>query len=194
MDIAPIIRRIQEGDRSAFAGVVRHFQGPLFGYLGRMGLGQAIAQELAQESFLRAWTHLAEFDPKRAQFSTWLFTIARNLALNELGSATQKHERLRTHNAAHDDVDSDTTDSVVCAAAQPPQVLEDMQRRLHLQLALRALSVQDRSALALAYFQELKLDDVARIEGCTVGAIKVRLHRAKQRLRELLENDHAPEI
>ena len=194
MDTAPIIRRIQEGDRSAFADVVRHFQGPLFGYLGRMGLGQAISHELAQESFLRVWTHLADFDPQRAQFPTWLFTIARNLALNELGSASRKHERLRALDAADDHTQGDIADSVACANAQPPQVLEDMQRRLHLQQALRALSVQDRSALALAYLQELKLNDVARIEGCTVGALKVRLHRAKQRLRELLENDHASQI
>jgi RNA polymerase sigma-70 factor (ECF subfamily) len=69
--------------------------------------------------------------------------------------------------------------------------LDLTQRRERLQRALRVLSVQDRSALALAYFQELDLAAIARIEHCTVAAIKVRLHRAKQRLREQLELPHA---
>jgi RNA polymerase sigma-70 factor (ECF subfamily) len=58
VDIEPVLKRIAAGDRQAFADVVRHYQPPLFGFLGRMGLDQSHAEELAQEAFLRAWMNL----------------------------------------------------------------------------------------------------------------------------------------
>jgi RNA polymerase sigma-70 factor, ECF subfamily len=183
VDISNHLRRIHEGDPAAFAPIVTHFQGPLFGYLGRMGLGQAAAQDIAQETFLRAWTQLATYDAHRAQFSTWLFTIARNLALNTLAKAQHQHEWATEH----------PLPEVPCDAPQPPDALHAAQRRAQLQQALRALPLGDRSVLALAYFHELDMSAIARIEGCSVAAAKVRLHRAKTRLRELFywENAHA---
>jgi RNA polymerase sigma-70 factor, ECF subfamily len=177
VDIKAILKRIEKGDRSAFALVVRQFQQPLFGYLGRMGLTQSLAEEIAQETFLRAWMRLSDYDPLRAEFSTWLFTIARNLALNELERASSKREVI---------FDEALPDGV-CEATQPWDALDQSQQRQRLMNALHALPVTDRSALALAYYQELDLAAIARIESCSTSAIKVRLHRAKQRLRQLLE-------
>ena len=96
MDIQPILQQIRQGNRQAYAPIVAHFQRPLFGYLGRMGLTQAQAEDLAQETFLRAWQALAQYDPQQAAFSTWLFTIAHRLALNELARAANKHEVVAT--------------------------------------------------------------------------------------------------
>lgn len=178
VDISSVITRIRGGDRSAFAELVTHYQSPLFSYLGRMGLTQAAAQDIAQEAFLRAWTSLGSYDPARAAFSTWLFTIARNLALNHVGKKCEL-----------------TTDEelpeAICERQQPPEQLEQAQRRQQLLAALKLLPIQDRSALALAYFQELDLAGIARVEGCNVGAIKTRLSRARMRLRQLLEKDDA---
>lgn len=179
MNIKALLKQIEGGDRSAFTRVVEHFRRPLFGYLGRMGLHQGPAEEIAQETFLRAWSRLGDYNPARSEFSTWLFTIGRNLALHELARAAAKHE-VATSEALPD---------VACERVQPTEASIDMQRRHRVHAALRALPLMDRSALALAYFQELDLASIARIEGCTTGAIKVRLHRAKQRLRQLLE-DH----
>ena len=176
MNISSVITRIKSGDRSGFAELVTHYQSPLFGYLGRMGLTQAAAQDVAQEAFLRAWMNLGDYDPIRAAFSTWLFTIARNLALNYIG---KKRELTADEDLAE----------AACESLQPPEVLQQAQRQQQLLGALRLLSTQDRSALALAYFQELDLADIARIEGCNVGAIKTRLSRARLRLRQLLEKD-----
>ncbi|MGC4059728.1 MAG: sigma-70 family RNA polymerase sigma factor [Aquabacterium sp.] len=178
MDIKAILARIERGDRSAFAELVRHFQRPLFGYLGRMGLRQGQAEEVAQDTFLRAWQHLSAYRAERAEFSTWLFTIARNLALNELGRASNSREW---------PVGDDLPDAA-CERVQPPDAVSDTQDRDRLRQALMALPADDRSALALAYFKELDMAAIALIEGCTAGAIKVRLHRAKQRLRQLLES------
>lgn len=178
MDINLLLRRMDRGDRSAFADVVDHFQRPLFGYLGRMGMHQGQAEEVAQETFLRAWQRIGDYDPRRAEFSTWLFTIARNLAINELTRASSHHEQAW----------SEHLPEVACEQGQPSQEAMTRQLRQQVQQALRKLPCDDRSALALAYYEELDMASIARVEGCTVGAIKVRLHRAKQRLRQLLEN------
>jgi RNA polymerase sigma-70 factor, ECF subfamily len=180
VDIPALLQRIHNGDRQAFAQVVAHYQRPLFGFLGRMVCNAAQAEEIAQETFLRAWTRLGDFDAGQGAFSTWLFTIARNLALHELERAAHRHE-----STVLDDVAEPA-----CDGMQPDAALAHKQQRQRLQAALHRLALPDRSALALAYIDELDLAAVARIEGCSTGAIKTRLHRAKARLRELLEDDH----
>ncbi|MDC8758371.1 RNA polymerase sigma factor [Janthinobacterium fluminis] len=179
MDITDLLKRISAGDRQAFAGIVAHYQRPLFGFLGRMALGQGQAEEVAQETFLRAWQKLGEYRPERAGFSTWLFTIARNLALHELERAARRNEL----GGAGD------LPEPACERPQPPEALALARQQRRLQGALRRLPLADRGALALAYNHELELAEVARIEGCSVAAIKTRLHRAKEKLRQLLLED-----
>ena len=143
-----------------------------------MGCPQMQAEDLAQETFLRAWTHWPRYQPERAQLSTWLFTIARNLAYNTLQSAAQQYE-----------IAGDSLPEVASPEPGPEQVLAQQQQSARLQAALRQLPLADRSVLALVYVQDLALADVARIEGDSLAAIKTRLHRAKQRLRALLAID-----
>lgn len=177
MDIDTLLTRIGNGDRQAFAGLVTHYQRPLFGFLGRMALSQGQAEEIAQETFLRAWSNLGTFRPERAAFSTWLFTIARNLALHELERAAHQRETSPDEDAPEQ----------ACARPQPPEALAQARHRQRLHHALRQLTLADRSALALAYIHDLELAAVARIEGCSLAAIKTRLHRAKDKLKQLLE-------
>ena len=176
MDLSLHIRRTLAGDPSAFAAIVDHYQRPLFGYLGRMGFAQGAAEDLAQEAFLRAWRQLDRYQPERAAFSTWLFTIARHLALSEL----ERHPRIAPPPA-------EATLSVACEHAGPETTLAEAQTRRRLQAALRQLPAHDRNVLALAYLKELDLAAVATIEGCSLAAVKVRVHRARQRLRALME-------
>ena len=178
MNVAPILQRIVAGEQRAFAELVDLYQRPLFGFLGRMGMGQAQAEDIAQETFLRAWTHLPGFDAQQAQFGTWLFTIARNLAFNALQSAAHQRE---VKGAELPDPPSEQPG--------PAQTLARAQQQARLQAALRQLPMADRSPLALVYVHELALADVALIEGDSLAAIKTRLHRAKQRLRDLLQAD-----
>ena len=172
------LNQVNQGD---FAGLVTRFQGPLFGFLGRMGFGQAQAEDLAQETFLRAWQSLAQYDAKQAAFSTWLFTIARNLAINERSRASNQHEVWE----GHAPVDTPS------AEPEPDDLLARAQQRQQLQFALARLPVADRCVLALAYISELDIASIARIEDCTAGAVKTRLHRARSRLSEILENPNA---
>jgi RNA polymerase sigma-70 factor (ECF subfamily) len=176
VDIQNTLQQISNGNRQAFATLVERYQRPLFGYLGRMGLAQAHTEDIAQETFIRAWQNLAQFDPKRAEFSTWLFTIARHLALNALERASYRLE----------DTTSDGMESED-PAGQPLEHLEKREQQQRLHAALLRLPFAERSTLALAYIQGLNLKTVATIEGCSEGAVKVRLHRAREQLRQWLE-------
>lgn len=178
MNIEEVLERVQAGDRQAYTGIVARFQGPLFAYLGRMGCAGAEAEELAQEAFLRAWLQLGKFDARRGAFSTWLFTIARNLALNELGRAARRRPE-----------SGPLLDEPPSEVLLPQAHIALEQRRARLRAALMQLPAPDRSVLALAYVGELSHADIARIEGCSTGAVKVRLHRARGRLAELLGDD-----
>lgn len=176
MDIQHTLRQIADGNRQAFTPLVERYQRPLFGFLGRMGLAQAQAEEIAQETFLRVWQNLGQYDPKRAEFSTWLFTIARRLALNELERASVKQETAQDEN--HPETASDD--------ALPLERLEQQEQQQRLQAALRLLPLHERSTLALAYSQGLDMKTIAQIEGCSESAVKVRLHRAREQLRQWL--------
>ena len=202
MSVQAILQRVADGEQRAFAELVAMYQRPLFGFLGRMGMAQAQAEDIAQDTFLRAWTHLRSFDPAQAQFGTWLFTIARNLAYNALQSAAHQREvkgdfkgqvkgqgNGEGHWEGNGKGRSTEVPDVACQQPGPPQLMERAQQQARLQVALRQLPMADRSALALVYVHELALADVARIEGDSLAAIKTRLHRAKQRLREILKSN-----
>ena len=186
LDIATLLQRIARGDLRAFSELVDRYQRPLFAFLGRMGLEAARAEEVAQETFLRAWQHLPRYRTEQAQFSTWLFTIARRLALNELARSSNRHEV-----AADDDAPEPA-----CAAARPEQALDQRRLQARVDAAFRSLGTDDRSVLALAYSHDLGMAEIAVIEGCSVDAVKTRLHRARQRLRIALDisPEHGHEI
>ena len=177
VDSNALIAQILQGDRQAYAQLVGRYQDGVFAFLWRMGLRRAVIEELAQETFVRAWSHLGDFDPSRAAFSTWLFAISRNLALNEINRAGHRLEV-----AANDDFDAASGDD------SPPEALARKRNHLRLHAALGRLGPAQRSVLALCYFSELSLAEVAVIEGISAGAVKVRLHRARQALRLILEN------
>ena len=186
LDIATLLQRIARGDLRAFAELVDRYQRPLFAFLGRMGLEAARAEEVAQETFLRAWRSLPRYRTEQAQFSTWLFTIARRLALNELARSRNRYEV-----AADDDAPEPA-----CAAARPEQALDQRRLQARIDAAFRSLGTDDRSVLALAYSHDLGMAEIAVIEGCSVDAVKTRLHRARQRLRIALDisPEHGHEI
>jgi len=181
-----ILNRIRQGDKPAFSMLVERFQQPLFGYLGKMGLSQAVAEEIAQETFIRAWQAREQFDPERAQISTWLFTIARRLAINELQRVAHRHERA----SKHDGSDGDYPDE---KQAQPSAQLEQSQLQRRLYQALQALHPDDRSLLALAYLKELEYSAIAEIEAIPVGTVKSRLYRIRQQLKSTLNAGEAHE-
>ena len=181
MDDGFLIRQTLAGNPNAFRMVVVRYQRPLFRFLGGFGLGQAVAEDLAQETFLRAFRNLAGYDAGKAKFSSWLFTIAKHLALNEKARAS--------HRASHVEVSAIETEVAGQDVAQGAhEAFESAHRRTRVQQALQRLPEILRSAVVLAYLKELSMDEIATVEGCSVGAVKLRIFRGKQLLRaELAE-------
>jgi RNA polymerase sigma-70 factor (ECF subfamily) len=192
MDDRELIRRILEGESDTYRILVIRYQRPLFRFLRAFRLPEAVVEELAQETFLRAYRSLASYDSARgATFSTWLFTIAKNLALNESARARTRGEgRGRAGADAAAGEDTRPRDATVDRAAvtDPPQLeaLERAERRSMLGRALGALPRAFRSAVVLAYLKELSLDEIAVIERCSVGTVKSRIFRGKRLLAAAL--------
>jgi len=173
------IRKTARGDYLAFGRIVEAHQGRIFAYLGRMGLDSATAEDVAQDTFLRVWRNAGQFNPRLGGLTTWILTIARNLALTHLSRRGRRFELSGAEEPA--DAASDLP--------QPDEHLVAKQRRERLHAALSCLSPADRNLLAASYIDDLDLTTIARIEGCSMTAAKVRLHRARMRLKQILETD-----
>ncbi len=177
MDIDADIFKAARGDHVAFGRVVEAHQDRLFAYLGRMGIDRVNAEDIAQDTFLRVWRHASRFNPNLGSLTTWILTIARNLALTHLTRPARIVEMWALP-TAHEAVADERSPTGTARAAAP--------KTLH--VALNQLSLADRSLLAASYVDGLAPAEIARLE---CGAVTVRLHRARVRLRQILENDDA---
>ena len=175
-DFSPdIIQRLQKGDTQAFQAVVDMYQHPLFVWVDRF-LGPLAAvdtEDIVQEIFLSAYTHIRSFDPAKAGFNTWLFTIARNRCLNTLRKKRLEF-RADTENP---DLKNETADILL---------KEEIHRELD--NALRRLSANHRSVFILSEFLGFTHEDISRIEGVRIGTVKSRLARARKQLRRILHH------
>jgi RNA polymerase sigma-70 factor (ECF subfamily) len=179
MDDLFLIQQTLAGNLNAFKFLVLRYQRPLFKFLATFQLPQEV-EEIAQETFVRAYRALPTFDPlKGASFSSWLFTIARNLALNE---------RERTHRRVEVAEDYAKGDSVAVADPQPDphQQLERSESASKLLKAMARVPEPFRQALVLSYFRELSIEEIAQIERCSAGTVKSRIFRGKQLLKNIL--------
>ncbi len=165
------------GDPIAFGALVVKFQGGLFGFMGRMGFSQAQSEELAQETFLRAWKNRSSYVSSKAAVSTWVFTIARNVALNEIAKSTH---------AIVDEFDINTLQNKQ-TGTDPDKQFESHQSIERLQRALRYLSAEDRAVIAAVYTPDMTDRDVAFVLNCSEGALRTRLSRARKRLSNALQ-------
>ncbi len=162
------------GETSAFEALVARFEGSLYSFL-RVRTGNAAeAEELAQDAFLRAWERLARYDP-RWRFSTWLFTLARNLAVS----------RARSHKMRA--VGEEELASV-SAGADPALIAAERDEHANVWgIATRVLSPEQRSALWLRYGEDLSIEEVASVLRKNRVTVRVLLFRAREALAAHLE-------
>ena len=179
------VRRVRGGDREAFAALVHTYQDRLFGLVVMMVRQPAAAEEVTQDAFVRAYTHLDRYDAARP-FYPWLATIAVRLAQTWL----RRHGRdLRREGTALDDVALEA----VAADAAPLTGLIDGERDRHLWQQVAALSSGERTAVILYYRDELPVREIARALGVTGGTIKTLLFRARHHLRARLSAPRSEE-
>lgn len=170
-------------ERPAFAALFRHFAPRIKSYLVRSGSEEALAEELAQETMIVMWRRAANFDPSRAQLSTWLFTIARNLRID--------HHRRRT--AVHVDVGDqwDADQQPASAHLAPEELAAAAQRSRSVQRALAELPPEQALVLRLSFFDEEPHSRIAQQLDVPLGTVKSRIRLAIAQLRRVLEG-HMP--
>jgi len=171
------IRLVLAGDVESFRRLVERYQRPLLTMARNLTPPDTDYEGVAQDVFLAVFRRLAGFDPKRAAFSTWLFTIARNRCRNELA------RRRPVASAALPDLEDPRS---------PEQAALEAELFRQLDAALDALPFRQRSAFVLAELQGLSYEEVGRIEGIGVGTVKSRIARAREKLRSLLRPTAEP--
>jgi RNA polymerase sigma-70 factor (ECF subfamily) len=177
-----IARVVVQDDRHAFSELVRRYQSGVRATLRRLTAGNhALADDLAQETFLAAYRNLRSFR-QEARFSTWLYRIATNAFLAE---ARKRHEELlgdRDGDLAADDGDDWLADGAPAAVdhARGAALHVDMER------ALAALSAAERAAIVQCYHNDLSHEEAAYVLGCPVGTVKTHILRGKQKLKAQL--------
>ena len=166
----------QSGSETALGELVRRYSTMLFGYLVRLCGSREDAQDVFQDTFLRVHTRAATFR-QGAVFKPWLFTIATNTAYDCLrrrqrmaGTVLWSDLDDATAKAAEPAAPADTTD--------PPRMLIRDEKKEQVQKAIGSLPLQQRTALVLAYYQDLHYREVAQIMGCSIGTVKTHMSRA----------------
>jgi RNA polymerase sigma-70 factor (ECF subfamily) len=171
-----LIKQTVSGNSNAFRFLVLRYQRPVFKLLGSLIYDKALVEEIAQESFLSAYKSIARFDPQRGvTFPTWLLTIARNLAFNELAKQKTRRKFAATI-AEEDEAEMDSAEEDALQRGRRAAVLQ----------AMSSLPLEFRSAVTLSFLEGFSCREIAAVEGCAEGTVKSRIHRAKKLLRELL--------
>ena len=169
----------ETSDRPAFAALFRHFAPRIKGFLARAGADDALAEEIAQETMVTLWRRASSFDSTRAQVSTWLYTIARNLRID--------HHRRLAGGAADVPDDWDAEQQPADAHLSPEALLQAAQRERGVQRALAELPAEQAKVLRLSFFDEQPHARIARDLGIPLGTVKSRIRLAVTRLRRILE-------
>lgn len=179
----PLITRAITGDTSAFAKLVENYQHMVYTLALKLVKRPEDAQEVAQDSFLRAYQALSTFKGD-AKFSTWLYKITYNRGLDFL----KKRKRMLPIN----DVDYNFNVNI-STLENNWDSLEKQEQRQTINNAVQELSATDGILITLFYFEELSLIEIANILGLNDNAVKVKLFRARKRLSYILRRKLEPE-
>jgi RNA polymerase sigma factor (sigma-70 family) len=167
-----LLAGLASGNPDAAAAFVRRFQSRVYGLALTMLHDPALADDVAQEAFVRAWKHAATFDARRGRVSSWLLTITRNLAID--------HARIRPVAPTDPDVIASQLDLAEHDA------LPDIPERDRLRRIVAALPEDQKRALVLAVYGGRTAREISELDGVPLGTVKTRIRAAMTKLRETL--------
>ncbi len=173
------------GSNEAFRELVERYQRPVYSLLVRIVRRPESAEDLAQETFLKAFRALGRFDPSR-KFSSWLFKIAHNAALDEL--RRQGGEMLSLDAPAGPD-EAPMELPADPAAENPLERLSSREAGRALERAVARLRPQYREVLLLRFAQDLSYDEIAEVLGIPLGTVKIHLFRARAELARAMRGE-----
>jgi RNA polymerase sigma-70 factor, ECF subfamily len=176
-----LMLQTKAGDPEGFNLLVLRYRGELVGYLARMVLNHAVAEELAQETFFRAYRSRNTYEPT-ARFKTWLYSIGMRLALNWIRDTRRKRRAEPLEGRYPDGRPREFADP----RPRADQVMERSDAARVVQQALAELPERQRTVVIMHKYQDLTYEEIADVLGTSPQAVKSLLFRAHAALRELL--------
>ncbi len=179
---AELMLRVRDGCSGSFAILLERHRGPVVHFMFRMVQNQAVAEELAQEVFLRVYRSRGSYEPT-AKFTTWLYRIATHLALNWLRDG--KHER------GQQSLDTGAEEGTSARQVADYELTVEQRmvrdsRFVEVRRAIEALPGKQRAAVMMHKYREMEYSHIARVLECSESAVKSLLFRAYQTLRARL--------
>jgi RNA polymerase sigma-70 factor (ECF subfamily) len=177
------VARLRRGDLDALSGLIERYQNRLYRYLLRLVRQPAEAEDLFQQTWLRLAERIRQYDSSRS-FEAWLFTLARNLAIDHL-------RRIRPESLDEPisgDPQGETAVARLASNERPPiEGIFEQERAGRLAGAVDTLPVVYREVLTLRFEEEMKLEEIAQVLGAPLSTVKSRLRRSLDQLRDCLE-------
>lgn len=180
-----LIRLVLSGDQQAYAGLVSRYQNYVFTLALRFTKNREDAEEVAQDIFIKAYRALADFR-RASKFSTWLYTIVNTTCITFL----------RKKRLAVESLDSGKTFELADSqeSGMRANLVEQKSRVSMVSKAISMLSTDDAEVITLFYKAEQSLEEIAQILGVEANTVKVRLHRARARLKDKMEHHFTQEV
>lgn len=179
-DIGTLVELARKGDTQAFGLIYDELVKPVYRYI-YYRVDPEIAEDLTEETFLRAWQHLKDYKPGRSPFSAWVFRIAHNLVCDYY----RKHEVVEM-------IDETAPDPAL--DRHPVAQVEVKLNQIRLRKAIRELPETYQQVIILKYINELENDEVAATLNKTEGAVRTIQFRALKQLRTILEGQENEEV
>jgi RNA polymerase sigma-70 factor, ECF subfamily len=170
---------VKAGDEESFALLLQKYRSPLVNFLFRMVRDRATAEDLAQEVFLRVYRARKQYSPS-AKFTTWLFRIATNLALNSVRD--NRHQKMEISLDVPTDEDQAPTE-LPAREMRIDEYMVERDRSEYIRRTIAALPEKQRVAVLLHKYEEMDYGEIAKILDCSESALKSLLFRAYENLR-----------
>ena len=177
---AEIVVRVLKGDRQAYALLIDEYKNPIYNLAYRMTNNSEDAEDLAQETFLRSFRELSRFDTNR-RFYTWLYTISLNLIRNHLKKSNRKTGFLKREIY----FEGAGLKKSECLDIPATKEIKD-EKEAQLEICLQKLSPELRELLVLRFYQGFSFEMISEITGCSQSAVKMRVYRGLEKLREMM--------
>src|SRR6201993_1191293 len=182
---AEVMLRVKAGDESAFEYLVQKYRRPMVGFMYRMSHNAAAAEDLAQEVFLRVYRSRSGYEAS-AKFTTWLYRIATNLAVNH--ARDTRHERPEAQVSLDEpDVETGTTMDVADRTPTVEQAIVRRERMAAIRAKVQALPERQKMAVIMHKYQQMDYKQIAEVLKLSESATKSLLFRAYETLREQLK-------
>ena len=174
---ADLVSGALAGSERAFQQLVRRYERPVFSVILRIVRDPSRAEELAQDTFVKAFRGLDTYRPER-KFSTWLLSIAHHTAIDEVRRGSIQTEQLEETGRQYG--------SLSCDDDTPYRATERSELRIIVNDAIRRLRPEYAELIALKYEQDLTIEEMAEVTGLPIGTVKSSLHRARKDLADSL--------